>query len=154
MDIASENTNYLIPDELIGGIRDQCLCLAAQRAARQLARRFDRVFQPLGITNGQFSLMVALQGMKGPRPGQVADLLAMDQTTVTAAVKALSKRGLVETFADAGDQRARRVALTEAGRALLAQAVPIWRSEHGKLAEEMAPGQAKALAGMLNGLRA
>ena len=38
-------------------MRDHCLCLHAQRAARALARRFDAAFRPLGLTSGQFSLL-------------------------------------------------------------------------------------------------
>ena len=39
-------------------VRDTCLCLHVQQAARALARRFDEVLRPLGLTNGQFSLMM------------------------------------------------------------------------------------------------
>ncbi|RVO21769.1 MarR family transcriptional regulator, partial [Sinorhizobium meliloti] len=41
-------------------VRDTCLCLHVQRAARALARRFDEALRPLEITNGQFSLMMSL----------------------------------------------------------------------------------------------
>ncbi len=76
-------------------IRDHCLCLHAQRAARALARRFDRAFRPFGLTNGQFSLLMALNRPEPPAMGAVADLLAMDRTTLTAALKPLERRGLV-----------------------------------------------------------
>jgi hypothetical protein len=35
-------------------VRDTCLCLHAQKAARALARRFDVALKPVGITSGQF----------------------------------------------------------------------------------------------------
>ena len=54
--------NPSVLTETVLEIRDQCLCLATQRTARLLARRFDRLFAPLGLTNGQFSLLVALSG--------------------------------------------------------------------------------------------
>ena len=133
-------------------IHNQCLCLAAQKAARTLARRFDRAFLPLGITNQQFSLMVALQGMQAARPGQVAKLLGMDQTTVTAAVKALARRGLVDIGTDENDSRARSVSLTDSGRDVLVLAVPIWMLEHVALATEMPEGEAEILARTLGGL--
>jgi len=56
----------------------------------------------------------------------VAALLAMDRTTLTAALKPLARRGLVEMLRDPADRRSRRLKLTEAGRALLAQAAPVW----------------------------
>ena len=114
-------------------VRDECLCLAAQRAARLLARRFDKVFQPLGLTNGQFSLMVALSGTWAPRMKDLAQFLAMDPTTLTAAVKALEKRGWVTLQADAADARARRPVLTPSGRQVVVQALPLWHSEHANV---------------------
>jgi hypothetical protein len=33
-------------------VRDSCLCLHAQRAARALARLFDNALKPVGINNG------------------------------------------------------------------------------------------------------
>lgn len=118
-------------------VRDQCLCFAAQRAARALARRFDRAFLDLGITNGQFSMMMAIGGMGAPKLGDLATFLAMNHATVTAAIRNLDKRKLVVVSADGGDRRARRVSMTAAGNALVARAVPIWRKEHRKLADEL-----------------
>jgi DNA-binding MarR family transcriptional regulator len=118
-------------------VRDQCLCFAAQRSARELARRFDRLFSTLALTNGQFSMMVATGGMGQPKLGELARFLVMDHATVTAAVGKLEKRGLVILRADSSDRRSRRVSLTEAGTALIARAVPLWRKEHAKLAAEL-----------------
>lgn len=130
-------------------IRDQCLCLATQRAARRLARRFDRLFAPLGLTNGQFSMLVALSGQWRPRLGELADFLGMDSMTMTAAIKPLEKRGLVALQVDEADARVRRPRLTEAGRAVVAKAVPLWRKEHAKLQAELVGQDAAALVRLL-----
>lgn len=114
-------------------VRDTCLCLHAQRAARALARCFDLALKPVGITSGQFSLLMSLNRPQPPNLGSVAALLAMDRTTLTANLKPLERNGLVETSADPADRRARLLRLTPAGRARLAQAVPIWRRVHGLL---------------------
>lgn len=114
-------------------VRDTCLCLHAQRAARALARRFDAAFKPLGLTNGQFSLMMALNRPEPPPMGPVAALLAMDRTTLTAALKPLTQRGWITIVADEKDRRGKRLKLTEAGMAVLVEAVPIWRREHEEL---------------------
>src|SRR5438270_4326429 len=89
-------------------VRDHCLCLHVQRAARALARRFDEALRPLGLTNGQFSLMMALNRPEPPSIGSVAMLLAMDRTTLTAALKPLERRGLVDVTADPADRHSRR----------------------------------------------
>ncbi|MEJ1975445.1 MAG: MarR family winged helix-turn-helix transcriptional regulator [Acetobacteraceae bacterium] len=115
-------------------VRDTCLCLHVQRAARALARRFDEALRPVGLTNGQFSLMMSLNRPSPPSIGSVAALLAMDRTTLTAALKPLERRGLVQVVADPADRRSRLMTLTAAGRALLASAVPIWTRTHETVA--------------------
>ena len=111
-------------------VRDSCLCLHVQRAARALARRFDDALRPLGLTNGQFSLMMSLNRPEPPGMSAVASLLGMDRTTLTAVLKALQRRGLVKVTADPVDGRARLMTLTAKGRRLLARAVPVWKSTH------------------------
>ena len=120
----------MLPHSATLEVRDRCLCFRAQRAARALARRFDAAFRPFGITQGQFSLMMALNRPAPPTMGELAPFLAMDRTTLTAALKPLARRGLVVVRPDEKDARARRLALTDEGRALLAEALPIWRAEH------------------------
>jgi DNA-binding MarR family transcriptional regulator len=110
-------------------VRDTCLCLHLQRAARALARRFDDALRPLGLTSGQYSTMMSLNR---PEPPSMS-LLAMDRTTLTAALKPLQRRGLVTVMVDAHDRRSRRLKLTPAGRALLARAVPVWRRTHAEI---------------------
>jgi DNA-binding MarR family transcriptional regulator len=125
-------------------VRDHCLCLHAQRAARALSRRFDEAFRPLGITSGQFSLLNAVNRPEPPTLGAVASVLAMDRSTVTANLKPLERMGVVTVTVDAKDRRGRRTALTEAGQVLLARATPIWIDEHARVEAELA-GDADAL---------
>src|SRR5919199_5879849 len=119
-----------VPFETTLLVRDTCLCLHAQRAARVLARRFDEALRPLGLTNGQFSLLMALNRPEPAGMGAVASLLAMDRTTLTAALKPLQRRGLLEVRSDPKDRRGRLISLTPAGLELLARAVPIWERTH------------------------
>jgi DNA-binding MarR family transcriptional regulator len=69
----------------------------------------------------------------------VAALLAMDRTTLTAALKPLQRRGLVDVTADPADKRGRLLRLTQEGRVLLREAVPIWEATHGAV-EQLLPG--------------
>lgn len=63
----------------------------------------------------------------------VADLLAMDRTTVTAALKTLERNGLAAVAVDPSDRRSRLLSLTDAGREKLSQAMPIWIDEHAEV---------------------
>ena len=114
-------------------VRDNCLCLAAQRAARSLARRFDEALRPAGLTSGQFSLLTSLNRPEAPSIGEVAAVLGMDRTTLTANLKPLERRGLLETLIDPKDRRGRRLKLTEAGLAALESATPIWVRVHAEV---------------------
>src|SRR5689334_18515586 len=128
-------------------VRDTCLCLHLQRAARAVARRFDAALRPLGLTSGQFSLLMSLNRPEAASIGDVSALLAMDRTTLTANLKPLERRGLVRVTTDDTDKRTRRLTLTPAGRALLSTAVPVWRRTHGeidRLLTESSPDRLRA----------
>ena len=130
-------------------VRDTCLCLHAQRAARALARYFDDALRPYNLTNGQFSLLMALNRPKPPSIAPVAQLLAMDRTTLTAALKPLQKNALVEIVPDPSDRRSRLLLLTPKGSALLAAAVPVWRATHAELENTLLNGNGDLLRAML-----
>jgi len=133
-------------------VRDNCLCLHMQRAARALARRFDDALRPLALTNGQFSLLMSLNRPVPPSMGSVASLLAMDRTTLTAALKPLQRRRLVAVTVDPADKRGRLLALTPAGRSLLARATPVWERTHAQLEDRLAKGEPDRLRGSLRAL--
>jgi DNA-binding MarR family transcriptional regulator len=109
-----------------------------QRAARALARRFDDALRPFELTNGQFSLLMSLNRPEPPSMGPVASLLAMDRTTLTAALKPLERRGLVKVLIDPSDRRSRILKLTDNGRSLLARALPVWQRTHEEV-EQLLP---------------
>jgi DNA-binding MarR family transcriptional regulator len=114
-------------------VRDACLCLHLQRAARVVARTFDEALRPLGLTSGQFSLLMSLNQPEPPGLGSIAALLAMDRTTLTANLKPLERRGLVEVAVDERDRRSRKLILTRRGRDLLIAALPVWKRTHAEI---------------------
>ena len=141
-----------LPYQITLQVRDTCLCLHVQRAARGLARRFDEALRPLGLTNGQFSLMMSLNRPSPPSMKEVAALLAMDRTTLTANLKPLERRQLVTVTVDDADRRSRLMALTPAGRSLLAAAYPIWQRTHGALEKRLAGMDLEQLRAVLAAL--
>jgi DNA-binding MarR family transcriptional regulator len=105
-----------------------CNCLAIRRAARGLARHYDEAFRPLDLNNGQFSMLAAIAGLQPAGIQRIGEVLGMDRTTVTAALKPLERRGLVEVGVAEDDGRGRAVRLTDAGTRLLEQAIPLWQA--------------------------
>ena len=114
-----------------------CLCLHVQRASRMVGRRYDQAFRPLGLTNGQFSILMALSRPQPTGMAEVAEILGMDRTTLTAALKPLERRGLLQLGQNAEDRRARQITLTDAGRRLVSEAMPLWEQAQNELGELM-----------------
>jgi DNA-binding MarR family transcriptional regulator len=133
-----------VPFETTLLVRDTCLCLHVQRAARALARRFDEALKPVGLTSGQFSLLMALNRPAPASMKSVAALLGMDRTTLTAALKLLERRRLLKVAIDPKDRRGRLLTLTAKGRTVLAVAVPVWKAHHARI-EALLPDGADAL---------
>src|ERR1700736_6447707 len=134
-----------LPFETTIKVRDTCLCLHLQRAARAMARHFDELMRPAGLTSGQFSLLMSLNRPEPTTIGAVAELLAMDRTTATANLKPLERRGLIRIRIDRGDRRNRRLILTAKGRAALTAALPAWVDGHAAIEPALAGRSADRL---------
>lgn len=126
-------------------VRDRCLCLHLQAAARVVADRFDAALRPLGLTNGDFSLLVLLSQPQPTQGGAAAWFLAMDRATLPAVLETLEQRGLLTVVSDSAAARGGRLELTAAGVSLLMQAMPVWRAVHESLDGLLAGGNADAL---------
>lgn len=71
-------------------------------------------------------MLTAIGGMTPFGMQVLAEHVALDWTTVTAGLKPLPRRGLVEVAVSATDLRGRDAKLTAKGGALLARAIPLW----------------------------
>jgi DNA-binding MarR family transcriptional regulator len=123
----------------------RCCRVASSSAPHSACRRFDEAFRPLGLTSGQFSLLMSLNREAPPSIGSVAALLAMDRTTLTASLKPLTRRRLVSVAVDPKDRRGRLLKLTASGRALLASAVPVWERTQKEMERLLATPDAETL---------
>ena len=115
-----------------------CLCLAVRTAARAVSRRFDAAFEGLGINNGQFTILMFTSAERPMTIGILADALAMDRTTLTAALKPMVRDKLVVLRANPGDARSRVIRITDRGRALLEKTVPLWQETQSALTRSAA----------------
>lgn len=104
-----------------------CVGLGVRKAARQVARRYDDAFRPIGITSGQFSVLAALLREEAMPIGVIAHALGMDRTTLNRNLRPLEDEKLVVSVAAKDDRRVRGLRMTDKGRALLERALPIWR---------------------------
>ncbi|WP_433761013.1 MarR family winged helix-turn-helix transcriptional regulator [Nocardia sp. CA-135398] len=89
-------------------------------------RDIEAVFIAHGLQRGEFDVLAALRRSGEPfelNPSVLADTLMLSRAGMTGRLDRLESAGLVRRIADAQDRRAIRVALTDAGRALIDKVV-------------------------------
>lgn len=104
---------------------DNQVCFAIVTAARNVVSIYRPVLEPLGLTHPQYLVMLALWERSPRSLGELADTLAMEPATLSPIVKRLEARGRVTRTRRAADERVLDIALTDAGRALRADALSV-----------------------------
>jgi DNA-binding MarR family transcriptional regulator len=132
-------------------IASECNCLSLRQASRRVSQAYDRALAPCGLRATQYSLLATLDGTGPLGMGALAEALAMDRATLGHNLRPLMARGLVEMVAGA-DRRSRVVALSAGGRALLAEAQPLWQGAQAALAEAVGVQGTQLLAGLRTAL--
>lgn len=77
------------------------------------------------LTPVQFAALDAIRQSPGIDQARLADAVAKDRATIGAVVDRLEQKGLVNRKVSASDKRARKLALTDEGEALVASLTPI-----------------------------
>lgn len=111
-----------------------CLCFRARRVSRALTRVYDDALRPLGVQATQLTLLnaVAVCGERATM-ARLAEILAMDGTTLSRNLRPLERAGWVLVSRLAADRRVRLAALTGAGERMVADALPLWREAHARV---------------------
>lgn len=107
----------------------ECLLFRARRVSRALTRLYDEALRPVGLQATQLTLLnaIALVEEAGAPTSKLAEVLAMDASTLSRDLRPLEKDGLIRIGRLKEDRRVRRVTLTEAGRAVIARALGPWK---------------------------
>jgi DNA-binding transcriptional ArsR family regulator len=92
-----------------------CNNLALRKAARYLGAAYDKALAPVGLRGTQFSILQKLSACGETTITALAEVIAMDRTTMASNLKPLAREGLVTIEPSAVDRRARIVTLTPEG---------------------------------------
>jgi MarR family transcriptional regulator, 2-MHQ and catechol-resistance regulon repressor len=95
-----------------------------QRAASLAAITVDAAVHPFGLSASQFGVLETLQRRGPVHQQELAEALDRSKAQMTAIIDALEARACVRRERHATDRRFISVYLTDAGRAILAQAAP------------------------------
>lgn len=130
-----------------------CNCFAIRSAARQTSQLYDRHLAPSGLRTTQFSVLANLRHNGPLAINELANVMAMDRTTMGRALRPLEREGLV-IIGPGRDGRTRALNLTEAGRDRLREAAPLWRAAQEAFETRYGAREAEALRGALQRVRA
>lgn len=125
------NTGMQIPQEQLAQFR-ACACFNVRKAARLVTQQYDEMLQGTGLRATQLSMLVVI-AIKGPiTMSELAEVLVMDQTTLTRNLTPLEKQGLVQRVPGT-DRRTRRVSVTPKGLDAVVTALPLWKRAQAKI---------------------
>jgi DNA-binding MarR family transcriptional regulator len=99
------------------------LCFAVYATAHAFNRFYKPLLEPLGLTYPQYLVMLVLWEQDGLTVKEIGHQLHLDSGTLSPLLKRLQAMGYVQRSRDLPDERQVRVALTERGRKIRAQAV-------------------------------
>jgi DNA-binding MarR family transcriptional regulator len=128
---------------------DTCSCAVLRQASRHVTRLYDEALAPAGLGLNQYSILAKL-GRFGPETiHALAERLVMDRSTLGHLLRPLEARGLVSIGVSRTDRRQRDIALTEAGKTLLAEARPFWIKAEHRFQDVFGATAAESLRGLL-----
>lgn len=126
-----------------------CTCAKLRRTARRLTQAYDRALKPSGLRLNQYSVLANVSRHGGLSVTDLAELLAMDRTTLTRNLGPLVDRGWIRV-APGPDRRRRAVEITAAGRRVYEAALPLWREAERAFRRRLGREEAAALRQLLD----
>ncbi len=126
----------------------KCTCASLRKTTRVVTQYFDNALKPAGLTPGQFTVLAALNRLGPRRQTQLAEILAMDRTTLIRNLRPLEKMGLVVTNTT-GKRGAKTLTLSVDGARALEQALPHWQKAQSQIIKALGP---EGWGGLITGL--
>ena len=122
-----------------------CAVMNFRQVARSVTARFDDQLRPVGLRATQLNLLMAIETSTAVTITDLAEILAMDRTTMTRNLKLLRQRMLVDV---------KRIALTAKGRRAAAAALPLWEKAQAEILDSLGKKRWAALLDELEAVKA
>jgi DNA-binding MarR family transcriptional regulator len=104
------------------------------------------------LTSTQFSILVYVDEIGMASMKDLVEAMVMERTSVIRALQPLERDGLVVIGPHEEDARRNVVRLTDAGRAKLAEALPVWQTAQAEFESRFGAGLAGELRQSLSTL--
>lgn len=122
----------------------RCTVYRLRMAARAATRLYDEHLAPAGIGIAQYGLLRIVAEGGGASVTDLARRMGLDRTTLTRNLKPLMRAGYLG-LTEGPDKRTRAIVITQQGRAVLAEARPLWKSAQAQLHKRLGADDHDAL---------
>jgi DNA-binding MarR family transcriptional regulator len=126
-----------------------CMCASFRRATRALTQLYDEALRPVGLRATQFTILQALSLAGEVSQGELAQILAMDSTTLTRTLRIMGREGWIAERRGE-DRRERLLRLAKAGRSQFNRALPAWEKAQAQLGRQLGDKRWHALMKLAN----
>jgi DNA-binding MarR family transcriptional regulator len=126
-----------------------CMCASFRRASRALTQLYDDALRHLGLRATQFTILQALSLAGEVSQGELAQILAMDSTTLTRTLQIMRREGWIAERRGE-DRRERLLRLAKAGRSQFTRALPSWEKAQAQLGRQLGDKRWHALMKLTN----
>jgi DNA-binding MarR family transcriptional regulator len=126
-----------------------CMCASFRRASRALTQLYDEALRPVGLRATQFTILQALSLAGEVSQGGLAQILAMDSTTLTRTLRIMGREGWIAERRGE-DRRERLLRLANAGRHQFNRALPSWKKAQAQLGRQLGDKRWHALMKLTN----
>jgi DNA-binding MarR family transcriptional regulator len=123
-----------------------------RKANRQISRFYDAHLEPAGLRVTQFLILAAVNEVGSAAINALAERLDIERTAMGKMVGILERDGLVSIQPSPTDGRSRLIELTEAGRRLHDEAVPLWHEAQRQFEQLNGTENVAALQGALRNM--
>ncbi|MFY3385928.1 MarR family winged helix-turn-helix transcriptional regulator [Paracidovorax sp. MALMAid1276] len=149
-DIAAADAAPAVPAASPATLLPQgCTNFKLRQLMRRVASHYDTEMAQCGLKTTQYSLLSHVLRLGPIRPGDLAEAMKMDASTLTRNLRPLVDAGWVTLEAGA-DARSRLVHITDAGRSKRAEAQRHWKAAQLALNETLGVERVAALHALVD----
>jgi len=115
-----------------------CASFNFRKTARAVTSLFDTALQKSGIRSTQFAILVGIAKSQPVSIGALANLLVIDDTTLTRSLRLLQTEGFI-AISNRAAMRQRFLTITAKGERVLARSLPAWRNAQERFVATIGP---------------
>jgi DNA-binding MarR family transcriptional regulator len=136
--------------ERIARLATMCVCSNLRRASRAVTNYYDSLLAQVSDLRVSQVIVLVVLYLAGPQTiHELAEMMALDRTTIGRNLRPLEKQGLL-TLTSGSDQRTRVVTLTAQGQDTLLRVAPQWQRAQDHMVTGIGQEQVAALLAQLS----